>query len=71
MTDSFTSAGLRISVVSEPLPLEEGRNVDPEAFRGLSRSPNFLFFVLETGYLSAEDKLRVRLGPPRLDPDHQ
>lgn len=48
MTDSFTCAGFRISVISEPLPAEEGRDVDPEGFRLLSRSPNFLFFVLET-----------------------
>jgi hypothetical protein len=48
MTDSFTSAGFRISVISEPLPAEEGRDVDPQGFRLLSRSPNFLFFVLET-----------------------
>lgn len=47
MTDSFTSAGFRISVISEPLPAEEGRDVDPEGFRLLSRSPNFLFFVLD------------------------
>lgn len=49
MTDSFTGAGFRISVISEPLPAEEGRNVDPEMFGLLSTSPNFLFFVLETG----------------------
>ncbi|MBO0693109.1 MAG: class I SAM-dependent methyltransferase [Acidimicrobiaceae bacterium] len=48
MTDAFTSAGFRISVISEPLPAEEGRDVDPELFHLLLRSPNFLFFVLET-----------------------
>ena len=48
MTDSFTSAGFQISVISEPLPAEGGRDVDPEGFRLLSRSPNLLFFVLET-----------------------
>ncbi|MGO9658137.1 MAG: class I SAM-dependent methyltransferase [Acidimicrobiales bacterium] len=48
MTDSFTSAGFRISVISEPLPLDAGHDVDPEGFRLLSTSPNFVFFVLET-----------------------
>ncbi len=48
MTDSFTSAGSRISLISEPLPAKEGRVVDPEAFRVLSRSLNFLSIVLET-----------------------
>jgi SAM-dependent methyltransferase len=48
MTDAFTSAGFRISVISEPLPLQEGRDIDPEGFGLLSRSPSFLFFVLET-----------------------
>jgi SAM-dependent methyltransferase len=47
MTDSFISAGFRISVISEPLPAEEGRDVDPEGFLLLSTRPNFLFFVLE------------------------
>ena len=49
MTDSFTAAGFQISVISEPLPAVEGRHVDPEGFRLLSSSPNFLFFVLEAG----------------------
>lgn len=49
MTDSFTSAGFRISVISEPLPLEAGRDVDPEGYRQLTRNPCFLFFVLEAG----------------------
>lgn len=48
MTDAFTAAGFLISVISEPLPDEKGRNVDPDGFRMLSRSPNFLFFVLKT-----------------------
>jgi SAM-dependent methyltransferase len=47
MTDSFTSAGFQISVISEPLPAEQGRDVDPEGFSLLSRTPSFLFFVLE------------------------
>jgi hypothetical protein len=48
MTDSFSSAGFRIAVISEPLPADEGRDVDPEGFRLLSTSPNFLLFALET-----------------------
>lgn len=48
MTDAFTSAGFRISVISEPRPAPEGRDLDPDGFRLLSRSPSFLFFVLNT-----------------------
>ena len=46
MTDAFTAAGFRISVVSEPQPVPEAREVDPEGFRMLSANPSLLFFVL-------------------------
>jgi SAM-dependent methyltransferase len=46
MTDAFTAAGFRISVISEPQPVPEGRDVDPEGFRKLSANGCFLFFVL-------------------------
>jgi ubiquinone/menaquinone biosynthesis C-methylase UbiE len=46
MTDAFTAAGFRISVISEPQPVPEGREVDPEGFRKLSANGCFLFFVL-------------------------
>ena len=46
MTDAFTAAGFRISVISEPQPVPEARELDPEGFRMLSTNPSFLFFVL-------------------------
>ncbi|MDX3074052.1 class I SAM-dependent methyltransferase [Streptomyces sp. MI02-7b] len=48
MTDSFTAAGFRISVISEPQPVPAARERFPDEFRALSQSPSFLFFVLET-----------------------
>jgi len=42
-------AGFRISVISEPQPVPEGREVDPEGFRKLSANGCFLFFVLHAG----------------------
>jgi SAM-dependent methyltransferase len=46
MTDAFTEAGFRISVISEPLPVPAARELFPEEFRLLTSSPSFLFFVL-------------------------
>jgi SAM-dependent methyltransferase len=46
MTDAFTAAGFRISVISEPQPVPEARELDPEGFRMLATNPSFLFFVL-------------------------
>jgi SAM-dependent methyltransferase len=46
MTDAFTTAGFRISVISEPQPVPEARELDPDGFRALSTNPSFLFFVL-------------------------
>ena len=46
MTDAFTQAGFRISVVSEPRPLPAARELFPDEFPVLTTSPNFLFFVL-------------------------
>jgi SAM-dependent methyltransferase len=46
MTDAFTAAGFRISVISEPQPVPAARELFPEEFPKLSTSPNFLFFVL-------------------------
>ncbi|MER7363745.1 class I SAM-dependent methyltransferase [Nonomuraea wenchangensis] len=51
MTEAFTAAGFRISVISEPPAVPEAREVFPEEFRdrpGL-RFLSFLFFVLEAG----------------------
>jgi hypothetical protein len=46
MTDAFTQAGFRISVVSEPQPLPVARELFPDEFPVFTTSPNFLFFVL-------------------------
>jgi ubiquinone/menaquinone biosynthesis C-methylase UbiE len=46
MTDAFTQAGFRISVVSEPQPLPAARELFPDEFPVFTTSPNFLFFVL-------------------------
>jgi SAM-dependent methyltransferase len=46
MTDAFTAAGFRISVVSEPQPVPAARELFPDAFPALTTNPNFLFFVL-------------------------
>ncbi|MFF5989910.1 class I SAM-dependent methyltransferase [Prauserella flavalba] len=47
MTDAFATAGFRLSVISEPLPDPDARELFPDAFRDLSTKPCFLFFVLE------------------------
>ncbi|MEU7900324.1 class I SAM-dependent methyltransferase [Nonomuraea sp. NPDC049152] len=51
MTDAFTTAGFRISVISEPPFVPEARDLFPEKFRELeltrTRFLSFLFFVLE------------------------
>jgi SAM-dependent methyltransferase len=49
MTDSFTTAGFRIAVLSEPQPSGVARQLFPEEYRPLTTAPSFLFFVLETG----------------------
>ncbi len=46
MTDAFTAAGFRISVISEPDPVPEARELFPDAFVGRSSFLCFLFFVL-------------------------
>jgi SAM-dependent methyltransferase len=46
MTDAFTAADFRISVISEPHPVPEARELFPEDFHLLTTSPSFLFFVL-------------------------
>ena len=47
MIDAFTTAGFRISVISEPQPLPAARELFPEQYRALTTGPGFLFFVLE------------------------
>ena len=46
MTDAFTGAGFRISVISEPQPAPAARELFPDQFPALTKNPNFLFFVL-------------------------
>jgi SAM-dependent methyltransferase len=46
MTDAFTAAGFRISVISEPLPVPAARELFPEDYAALTTSPSFLFFAL-------------------------
>ena len=48
-TDAFTAAGFRISVISEPHPVPEARELFPDE---LAEKPSFLcflFFVLHAG----------------------
>ena len=49
MTDAFTAADFRISVVSEPQPVPAAREMFPDDFGALTTSPSFLFFVLHAG----------------------
>jgi ubiquinone/menaquinone biosynthesis C-methylase UbiE len=46
MTDAFTAAGFRISVISEPQPAPEARELFPDEYHLLATAPSFLFFVL-------------------------
>ncbi|MFE9747031.1 class I SAM-dependent methyltransferase [Saccharothrix saharensis] len=46
MTDAFTAAGFRISVIHEPRPVPEARELFGEEFHLLDTFPSFLFFVL-------------------------
>jgi SAM-dependent methyltransferase len=47
MTDAFTTAGFRLSVISEPQPDPAARDLFPDGFHDLSTKPCFLFFVVE------------------------
>ncbi|WP_307556583.1 class I SAM-dependent methyltransferase [Streptosporangium lutulentum] len=51
MTEAFTAAGFRISVISEPPFVPEARELFPEELREITgqRFLGFLFFVLEAG----------------------
>ncbi|WP_253789308.1 class I SAM-dependent methyltransferase [Nocardia amikacinitolerans] len=51
MTDAFTAAGFRITVISEPPPAPTARDLFPEMFREVIGDSflGFLFFVLQTG----------------------
>lgn len=47
MTDAFTAAGFRLSVISEPQPDPAARELFPDDFQSLSTKIGLLFFVLE------------------------
>ena len=49
MTDAFTAAGFRISVISEPHPVPEARELFPDEFAVKPSFLCFLFFVLHAG----------------------
>jgi hypothetical protein len=49
MTDAFTAAGLRISVISEPHPVPEARELFPDELAAMPSFLCFLFFVLQAG----------------------
>ncbi|MCU1640470.1 MAG: methyltransferase type 11 [Nocardia sp.] len=51
MTEAFTAAGFRISVISEPPPVPAARDLFPEVFREVIGTSflAFLFFVLQAG----------------------
>jgi SAM-dependent methyltransferase len=47
MTNAFTAAGFRISVISEAQPVPAARELFPDDFPILNTFPSFLFFVLQ------------------------
>ncbi|MFD7977369.1 class I SAM-dependent methyltransferase [Streptomyces sp. NPDC059071] len=47
MTEAFTTAGFRLSAVTEPQPDPAARELFPDDFHTLSTKPCFLFFVAE------------------------
>jgi hypothetical protein len=49
MTDAFTAADFRLTVISEPKPVPEARELFPDEFQVLATTPSFLFFVLDAG----------------------
>ena len=49
MTDAFTAAGFRISVISEPEPVPAARELFPDDLAAKPRFLCFLFFVLQAG----------------------
>lgn len=50
MTDAFTTAGFRLSVISEPQPDPAAGELFPDGFQDLSTKACFLFFVLEVSH---------------------
>ena len=54
MTDAFTTAGFRLSAISEPQPDPAARELFPDGFHDLSTGTCFLFFVVEVPPSSAD-----------------
>ncbi|MDQ0575261.1 ubiquinone/menaquinone biosynthesis C-methylase UbiE [Agromyces albus] len=52
MTEAFTDAGFRLSIISEPQPEPAARELFPDDFERQSSSPGFLFFVVEVPTLT-------------------
>jgi hypothetical protein len=46
MTDAFSTAGFRLTAISEPQPDQAAGERFPDGFIDLSTKPTFLFFVL-------------------------
>jgi ubiquinone/menaquinone biosynthesis C-methylase UbiE len=49
MTDAFTAAGFRVTVISEPAPAPAARELFPDVIAAKPRFLCFLFFVLQAG----------------------
>ncbi|MFE2140671.1 class I SAM-dependent methyltransferase [Streptomyces sp. NPDC059456] len=47
MAEAFTTAGFRLSAISEPQPDPAARELFPDGFRDLATKTTFLFFVVE------------------------
>ncbi|CAL9373958.1 2-methoxy-6-polyprenyl-1,4-benzoquinol methylase, mitochondrial [Streptomyces sp. enrichment culture] len=65
MTDAFTTAGFRLSVISEPQPDPAARELFPDGFHDLSTGTTFLFFVVEVppSATGPDDRGVSRSGP--------
>ncbi|MFE4635366.1 class I SAM-dependent methyltransferase [Streptomyces sp. NPDC056773] len=74
MTEAFTTAGFRLSGISEPQPDPAARELFPDGFPDLASKPCFLFFVVEVPHTPAsvsestyrgriENRIRHHDGP--------
>ncbi|MEV0594485.1 class I SAM-dependent methyltransferase [Nonomuraea cavernae] len=59
MTDAFTTAGFRLTVISEPQPDPAARELFPDDFHDLSTKLSFLFFVVEVPQSAAGSKDQI------------
>ena len=49
MVDAFTNGGFVVVSITEPQPQSESRGINPEQFTALTKTPCFLFFLLQRG----------------------